>query len=169
MKLYYGTRETTAKSSPIRGIPSLKEGITLTSCYAAYQSYKLNQNITDRLAIVELDQLSNLESDWNTSIDLTGFCIHKGSIPAASVKKVWVFNPSTNWMISRTIAHIDPEQHQVIRKKLDIINRWLTGDFVLLDDWLGDQKELFSKEQRNQMSNLWSERSGLDLFYNKKE
>ncbi len=83
------------------------------------------------------------------------------------MSKVWTYNPQSNWMITSSVLEIElgPEHYKEDQKRLSVINRWLTGEFVGVEQWLAEQKETYSREQIDEMGALWSDRSGLDLFY----
>jgi hypothetical protein len=173
--LYYGTTESVAKSAPLVGIPSTN--IVLTTCYASFQAFTACF-IGERWAIVEitvrkLNKGSLLPhadlqgKPWQKSLDMMGVCLHPEAIPAKAIGKIYIFNPQSNWMITRSVLHVSMgvKAHKGQHKCQEVINRWLTGEFVTLDEWLETQKEVFSKEQKDEMTELWNDRSGLDLFY----
>jgi len=174
IKLYHGTNERIAKTASLKGIePSTDEKTTLTSVYGAYQAFTAT-NPDDRWAIVEIELLDkdrlepyDKKSTWLETLKTFGFCNYKGTISAKYINKVWIYDPRSNWMITRAIIHtkIDPKYHAENQKRLAIINRWLTGDFVLVDDWLHGQRSQFTKEECDAMGEIWHNRSGLDLFY----
>lgn len=165
---------------------SEKEGtITLTNVYGAYQAFMssdpkrgerwaimeihLNRLRTDNLSAHELSRagVKGRGNTWLRSTETVGLCVHKGPIPAKAISKVWIYNPASNWMITRSVLRIalGPAHYAADHKQLAIINRWLTGEFVTLDEWLTEQKASFSKEQAEQLNDPWNNRSGLDLFY----
>jgi hypothetical protein len=172
--LYHGTNEGIAKVAPSSGIDA-KE-IVLTTCYSPYQAFRACSKRNERWAIVELvaNRLYRLrphpelkgrsKRTWQKSLDVTGLCIHEGPVPSFAVSKVWIYNPESNWLITRAVIHTNIG-NQTQRKALEVVNRWLTGEFIMIDEWLGEQKEVFTKEQKDNLGNSWGERSGLDLFY----
>lgn len=165
---------------------SEKEGtITLTNVYGAYQAFMSSDpKRGERWAIMEIN-LTRLRTDnlsahelakgagktkgntWHRSLESVGLCVYKGQIPAKAISKVWIYNPASNWMITRSVLRIalGPAHYSADQKQLAIINRWLTGEFVTLDEWLAEQKAPFTKEQAEQLNDPWNNRSGLDLFY----
>jgi hypothetical protein len=178
LKLYHGTAERIAKETPKKGLKPYtlphfdfsseeKDIITLTSVYGGIQAFQASQPSKDeRWAIIELnvDRLDEkcLGKNWHKALENKGLCSYSGIIPAAAIAKVWIYTPTSNWTITRAILHASVNRFDA---KLSILNRWLTGDFVTLDEWLGEQKNQFSREQREVMSSSWHERSGLDLYY----
>jgi hypothetical protein len=179
----HGIKPYTIPRHPDEPLFSSKEEgfIALTSVYGAYQAFTVaDPNKDERWALVEVlpnklrpqnlgpyGRLLVGETAWRKSLDLTGLCIYHGDIPAAAVGKVWIYNPRSNWMITTTVLNttIGIERFAADRDKLQVVTRWLTGDFVTVEEWLAEQKGQFSREQLDQMSNVWHDRSGLDLFY----
>jgi len=159
--------------------------ITLTTVYAAYQAFMAAlPDKRERWAIIELrvDRLydGNLqpctaflkrkEKDvrtWEQSLERSGLCLHTGRVPAAAVSKVWVYDPLSNWLITRSVLHtqLGATAHETRRKELAVIHRWLTGEFVTATDWLAEQTEQYRRAQEDALRELWQDRSGLDRFY----
>jgi hypothetical protein len=161
---------------------SEEEGyIVLTSAYAAYQAFTVADPEKDeRWALVEVrpDKLrrQNLGAygrlrkggaGWRQSLERTGLCVHQGAIPAAAIGKVWTYNPRSNWMITSTVLQMDlgVKRFTADRAKLQVVTRWLTGEFVTVEEWLAEQKGQFGQEQLEEMGEVWHDRTGLDLFY----
>jgi Cysteine-rich CPXCG len=181
-KLYHGTSEAIAKMAPTVGIKAPE--VVLTSVYGIYQSFMaagpgerwaLVEVLWDRLKASSLlpyteftpAKLQGKDRTWRKSLETAGFCLHGGRIPVQAIGKVWIYNPQSNWMITRTVLEIElgPENYAKDQKKLSIVNRWLTGDFIDVDEWLAEQTDTFTKEQIDEMRVLWADRSGLDIFY----
>jgi hypothetical protein len=182
IKLYVGTAEKIAKASPTMGLKTSE--VTLTNIYGAYQAFMAAEP-EERWAIVEIhwDRLhdENLlpytpllkgkakskATTWKQSVDVVGFCSHDGPIPPLAIGKVWIFNPRSNWLITQTVLHVQvgADHYERDKKKLSVVNRWLTGEFVSVEEWLAEQKDQYTREQQDQMRQLWDDRSGLDLFY----
>jgi hypothetical protein len=181
---------TVPNRHPDDSIPSFSDEangtITLTNVYAAYQAFMAAQpGKEERWAVVEIlvdrikegslqpsldwlgGKLKGKNLTWKKSLDTVGLCLHEGSIPTSAIGKVWIYNPQSNWMLTRTVLHteIGPEHYAADQKKLSVINRWLTGGFVTIDDWLAEQKESFTRDEKDAMGAIWNDRSGLDLFY----
>jgi hypothetical protein len=183
-RLYHGTNEKIAKMAPSRGIHS-NEPIALTGVYGIYQAF-MSAGPRERWAIVEIAQDRLQEANlfpaldllpdrlkeekgrtWKQSLETVGFCLYNGAIPAAAVRKLWIYNPQSNWLITSCVLQIElgPEHYDKDLKRLSIINRWLTGEYVGIEQWLAEQEGSFSREQIEEMGARWSDRSGLDLFY----
>jgi hypothetical protein len=177
--LYYGTNERNGKSLPTTGIVGDK--IVLTNLYGAYQAFcDSNAQKEEKWAIVEIS-LANLitskfsyfrrrgckKVSWEQSLNNTGLCLYNNQISPKSISKIWIYNPSSNWLITRNVLHnkIDPHTHISRVSQLMLINRWLTGEFMMGDVWLKEQKIPLTKEQKDDITAIWHERHGLDLFY----
>jgi hypothetical protein len=182
IRLFVGTSEKIAKAAPTLGIKTPE--VTLTNVYGAYQAFMAAEP-EERWAIVEI-QWERLHDEnmlpasamlkgkarakattWRQSLDTIGFCVHDGPIPPAAMGKVWIFNPRSNWLITQTVLHVQVgvDHYDKDKKKLAVINRWLTGEFITVEDWLAEQKEEYTREQQDQMRAMWDDRSGLDLFF----
>jgi hypothetical protein len=161
---------------------SKEEGwIALTSAYGAYQAFTVADPRKDeRWALVEVrpDKLRQQElgaygsllqtgADWERSLELTGLCVYQGAIPPAAIGKVWIYNPRSNWMITSTVleTHLGVERFAADRAKLQVVTRWLTGEYVTVEEWLAEQAGQFGREQLAEMGEIWHDRTGLDLFY----
>jgi hypothetical protein len=161
---------------------SKEEGcIALTSAYGAYQAFTVaDPKKGERWAIVEVrpDKLLQQKlgaygsllkggADWRQSLELSGLCGYQGAIPAAAIGKVWIYDPRSNWMITSTVLQTDlgVERFAADRAKLQVVTRWLTGDYVAVEEWLAEQEGQFGREQVAELGEIWHDRSGLDLFY----
>lgn len=197
IKLYHGTVERIAKLAPHEGISpytvphneqepvfSTPEQIYLTTVYAPYQAFTAAQT-DERWAIVEVlwdrlqdrhiqpasewlhGTLKGKNRTWLKSIETVGLCVHNGLIPKQAIGKVWIYNPQSNWLITRAILHISIsiKGYKEDQRRLSALNRWLTGEFLGPEEWLAEQKGHFTKEQKDEISIAWHDRSGLDLFY----
>lgn len=177
--LYYGTNERAGKSVPATGI--VGEKIVLTNLYGAYQAFcDSNAQKEERWAIIEISlpllvnsKLSHYKRrgckkvSWEQSIENTGLCIYNNHISPKSISKIWIYNPSSNWLITRSVLHnkIDPSTHTHKVSQLSLVNRWLTGEFMMSDIWIKEQKMPLTKDQKDGINLIWHERHGLDLFY----
>jgi len=194
IKLYHGTTEKVAKIAPMNGIkpyavphnahePVFSDPdsatIHLTNVYPALQAFSACQR-WERWGIVEVlweKMAGKLEPDtrcwggrgkapdWQWSLDQIGMCVCD-EIPAKAIGKVWIFHPQSNWFITREILSValTPEAHRQNLPRMTLLTNWLTGSLVSIDDWLGEEKKRFNREEVDKMSGLLSERSGLDLY-----
>lgn len=192
-RLYHGTTEHIAKTSPYKGlVPYRPAGacdrpfsdpdsgtLCLTNLHSPLQAFAACSP-DERWGLVEIrtDRIEKkLKSDphckvkgrnksWKTTLELMGTCVI-GEVPPRAIAKVWIFNPRMNWLVTRTVLHFDltPEYHKQNLKRITQLHRWLTGEFVTLDEWLGDDKKNFTKEQLDVMKSQLMDRTGLDLYY----
>jgi hypothetical protein len=192
-RLYHGTTEHLAKMAPYKGIlpyahtgacdrpfSDLEAGtLCLTTLHAPLQAFAAC-GPDERWGIVEIRtdrvekklkpdshcKVKGRNKSWKTTADLMGTCTI-GEVHARAVAKVWIFNPRMNWLVTRSVLHIDlsPGYHKQNLKRITQLHRWLTGEFVTLDEWLGEDKKNFSKEQLDVMKSQLMDRTGLDLFY----
>jgi hypothetical protein len=179
----YGLKPYTIARHPDEPLFSSKEQgcIALTNAYGAYQAFTVADPAKDeRWALVEVrpDRLrpqslgaygSLLQggAGWRQSLERTGLCVYHGAIPPAAIGKVWIYNPRSNWMITSTVLQtaLGVERFAADRAKLHVVTRWLTGDYVTVEEWLAEQKGQFGREQVAAMNDIWHDRTGLDLFY----
>jgi hypothetical protein len=176
--LYYGTTEKVGKSAPTAGID--QEKVNLTTFFAAYQAFSAAK-MNEKWAIIEVS-LAKLtkshfspykfkkrgnEKSWEKTTENNGLCVYSGGLPNKSINRVLIYDPRSNWLITRIIIHnkMDPNTYLEKIGQLSIIHRWLTGEFMMLDVWIKEQKIQFTKDQKEQFNNVWHERTGLDLFY----
>lgn len=152
--LYYGTSESLAKITPYKGIQS---NTLISGLLAPYQAFDTS-NIHEKWGIVEF-LISKRPKNLERYITL------KSPIPPELIYKVWIYDPKSNWFITRAILHLRKEKN---KKKLSALTRWLTGEFVMLDEWLDTkEKKQFTSEQKSYLNDAWHNRIGLNLFYQK--
>jgi hypothetical protein len=157
--------------------------VALTTLYGAYQAFTAC-NSDDRWAIVEVntagmsagrftpygDPMNHMPSryrTWRKSLEQTGLCAYRGPIPPRAISRIWIYLPRSNWLVTRTVLHMSlgAEQFAATQKSLEVIHHWLTGEPVTLEEWLGNSKEQFAREQLESMTTEWLDRTGLDIFY----
>ncbi len=194
MRLYHGTTEKIAKAIPMSGlfpyeIPHTtervysdpKQGtIHLTDCFAAYQAFcAANTKTEERWGLIEVvaDDLElrpdpycagriRSKDRWKYTLDMTGMCVcHE--IPKAAVRKIWIYDPRSNWFITRIVLHstVHPEYRRRNLERLKKLNQWLVGDYIGLDDLLGEEKRHFTAPELEKMKNQVANRNGLDLYF----
>jgi hypothetical protein len=179
----YGLKPYTVGRHPDEPLFSSKEQgcIALTDAYGAYQAFTVADPKKDeRWAIVEVrpekllrpnlgayGSLLKGSADWRQSLESTGLCVYHGAVPAAAIGTVWIYDPRSNWMITSTVLQTDlgVERFAADRAKLQVVTRWLTGDYVTVEEWLAEQEGRFGREQVAELGEIWNDRTGLDLFY----
>jgi hypothetical protein len=196
IKLYHGTMERIAKAAPLLGIKPYevgnsdsgmafsdpkKETLHLTSLYAAFQSFMV-ASADDKWGIVQVNPellvgtlvpASGLmkgrgRKSWQDSVNTVGMCILRGHIPPKAITKIVIYDPKSNWLVTRAVMHLmlGPTKFKEQQHQLTMLHRWFSGEFFFIEEWLGPDKNKFTKEQRDEMGLLLNERSGLDVFFN---
>jgi hypothetical protein len=164
MRLYHGTTEHIAKLAPKKGLSAVQ----LTTVHAPFQAFLSASENSGRWGIVEVkvEEKKLRPRNWRNVIESLGVC-SVAEISHTSIGRVWVYSPQSNWLITREVLHVflTPEYHLSHTKKLLQLHRWLTGEFVTIDEWLGAESQHFSRDQIASMRNQLADRTGLDLYY----
>jgi hypothetical protein len=102
---------------------------------------------------------------WGKSLTELGFCLHSGTIPLNAIRRISIYNPFSNWLITKEILYtnLGKEFHETNLNKNRIITKWFMGEFVSLEEWIGER--VVAKQEREEIQIALDERSGLDIFY----
>jgi len=105
---------------------------------------------------------------WDRSVATCGLCVYNGTIPANAVRRVAIYNPFSNWLVTKSVLHIRLNKGVHHTKNLQhnrTITRWLTAEGVTSEDWLGNKYAVTPPKEKEEVMTALLERSGLDIFY----
>jgi len=111
--------------------------------------------------------LDKYKAKWKDSLQKTGVCVYDGFIPKKAIRRITIFDPVSNQTITDAIvgASISPSNYKKSFDRNRSVTRWLTGESVTVEDWLGDHLIETPKEEREQLAERLQNKSGLDIFY----
>lgn len=184
--LYHGTTERVAKVAPMSGVKPYalshqpqervysnpaKGILHLTDVLAPLQALCAADILTEeRWGIIEVDPSKlDLRPDpychskkktWQNTLAITGMCVCSW-IPSEAIRKIWVFNPLSNWYITRQVLHTATGKRTAEVVKLA---QWFGGGYVTAEDLL-DDPSIFTRQEFEKLNSRLSDRTGLDLFY----
>lgn len=215
-KLYYGTSESLAKLSCVKGISPYNEDKSdfnsknyfsstyscLTEVYPSLLSYDIVDK--EKWGIVEIDvshlvqegffphegyllektkdkftseedyikkisslNVLNSRKKWKESLDEFGMCFYEFLIPATAVSKVVIYNPMSNPTMTRAMlgVSIGSKFHKSNFKRQFMIKRWLMGENVTVEEWVGPNFSKLEHSQKEKIAQVLRNKSGLDIYY----
>jgi hypothetical protein len=112
--------------------------------------------------------LASNRRKWRESIDGFGMCVYEGEIPLSAISKVFIYNPQSNPIMTKFIigSVLGSKVHQANLHRHHMLTRWLMGDNVLPEEWLGSS--VFAKmphSEKDKMSQILQNKHGLDIFH----
>jgi hypothetical protein len=104
---------------------------------------------------------------WRDSLQKVGVCLYDGFIPKKMIRRITVYDPSSNPTITEAIinARISLAEYKASFPRNLALTRWLTGGSVTVEDWLGDALLETPKDEREELSERLQNKFGLDIFY----
>lgn len=128
-------------------------------------------NEEDRLKkLAQIRQsLSTHHRKWRESLNNFGMCIYAAEIPFHAISKVTIYNPQSNPVMTKAILGsvvLGSKFHPSNMNRQHMISRWLIGDNVTPEEWLGPT--VYAKmehAERERVSQVLRNKNGLDIFY----
>lgn len=104
---------------------------------------------------------------WRDSLNKLGVCIYDGFIAKKTIRRITVYDPSSNPTITDAIinARISLAEYKNSFHRNQALTRWLTGGSVTVEDWLGEELLETPKEERETLAERLQNKFGLDIFY----
>ncbi len=111
--------------------------------------------------------LEKYHDKWRESLQKVGVCLYDGFIPKKMIRRITVYDPSSNPTITDAIinARISIADYKTYFLRNQALTRWLTGGSVTVEDWLGDDLLETPKDTREELSERLQNKLGLDIFY----
>jgi hypothetical protein len=130
------------------------------------QKVKTTREHTRRLETFRKN-LQKYRSKWRDSLQKTGILVYDGFIAKKAIRRISIYDPSSNPTITSTIVNsqIGPTDYKKQRRLYHNLTRWLMGDTISVEEWLGENWMEFPKEEREQLAEHLQNKSGLDIFY----
>ena len=130
------------------------------------QKVKTTREHTRRLESFRKN-LHKYRSKWRDSLQKTGVLVYDGFVPKKAIRRISIYDPSLNSLITGAIVNsrISPADYKRQATLYHTLTRWLMGDTVTVEDWLGENWMEVPKEEREQLSEQLQNKAGLDIFY----
>jgi hypothetical protein len=111
--------------------------------------------------------LDRHQKHWKASLRGIGVCTYQRSIPKKAVRRVMIYDPQSNPVITKTIveARISLDEHRSSYARNHALTRWLLTADVSPEDWLG-VRAIADKDERDKLAETLQSKWGLDVFYN---
>jgi hypothetical protein len=130
------------------------------------QKSKTGREQTRRLDALKKN-LHKYRSKWRDSLQKTGVIVYDGFIGKKAIRRISIYDPASNPMITGTIvgARISLADYKKNRRLYHNLTRWLMGDTILVEEWLGENWMDCPKDEREQLAEQLQNKTGLDIFY----
>lgn len=111
--------------------------------------------------------LEKQAAKWKKSQQEIGVVVYDASIPKKAVTRITVYDPSSNPVITEAVIgqRISLSDYKRNYERSRALTRWLMGEEVTVDDWLGDDINAVTKEEKQRLAEWLQNKSGLDIFY----
>src|SRR5438876_3120536 len=111
--------------------------------------------------------LDKYHDKWRESLQKVGVCVYDGFIPRKTIRRITVYDPSSNPTITEAIvnARISLADYKSSFDRNQAVTRWLTGGSVTVEEWLGDDLIETPKDEREGLAERLQNKFGLDIFY----
>jgi hypothetical protein len=130
------------------------------------QKVKTTREHTRRLESFKKN-LQKFRSKWRDSLLKTGVVVYEGFIPKKAIRRISIYDPASNPTITNEIinARIGPSDYKRNRRLYQNLTRWLMGETIAVEEWMGEKWMEFPKEEREQLAEQLQNKTGLDIFY----
>jgi hypothetical protein len=111
--------------------------------------------------------LDKYKSKWKESLQRIGVCVYAGFISRKAIRRITIYDPASNSTITQAIVegHISLADHKHGFQRNLALTRWLAGESVSVEEWLGDDLLETPKDEREQLADHLQNKNGLDIFY----
>lgn len=130
-----------------------------------------NKVISEEDRLQKLDEIrKNLQSfrrKWRDSLDRYGFCQYEAVIPISAIKKVVVYDPHSNWLMTKALLAMHPgsKLSNSCMERNRLVIRWLFGANITAEEWIGPVFNQLKHSERNPIVQMLQNKNGLDVFY----
>jgi hypothetical protein len=111
--------------------------------------------------------LEKHKAKWKESLQKIGVCVYDGFIPKKAIRRITIYDPTSNPVITRAIvdSHLSLSDYKQHHDRYRVLTRWLLGQSISVEEWLGDDYADTPKEERELLAERLQDKSGLDVFY----
>ena len=137
--------------------------------YLEQRSRKHGKNAAERNKILNAyrKNLERYQGKWRDSLKQLGACVYADPISKKAVRRVSIYDPAYNPIITGAIVNtrLSLSEHRANLKRNRALTRWLMGEEIALEDWLGHSGEEMDKKEKEKLIESLQSKWGLDLFY----
>jgi hypothetical protein len=111
--------------------------------------------------------LEKYKAKWKDALQKIGVLVYDGYIPRKAIRKITIYDPASNPVITEAMisARISLSDYKKSFARYRALTRWLTGESVTVEDWLGDSYLDTPKEEREALTEQLQNKAGLDIFF----
>jgi hypothetical protein len=111
--------------------------------------------------------LDKYRAKWRESLQKMGVVVYDGYIPKKALRRITIYDPVSNPVVTNAIvnARISLADYKRNYHRNLALTRWLMGESVSVEEWLGDAYSETPREERDQLTEQLQNKSGLDIFY----
>jgi len=110
--------------------------------------------------------LSQHKRKWKESLEGYGICVYAAPIPANAITKVTIYDPQSNWMITKAIlnTNLGGKLRKSCSERNKMLTRWLLGENIPGAEWMAGFEKL-SAAERDRITEGLQNKNGLDIFH----
>ena len=111
--------------------------------------------------------LDKYQAKWKDSLQKIGICVFAGFIPKKAIRRITIYDPASNPIITDAIvgSTLSLAAYRNGFNRYLAITRWLVGESVSVEDWLGDDIAKTPKDEKEALAESLQNKLGLDIFY----
>jgi hypothetical protein len=111
--------------------------------------------------------LEKHKAKWKDSLQRIGVCLYDGFVPRKAIRRITIYDPASNPTITEAIVNsqVSLADYKNSFQRNQAVTRWLAGESVTVEDWLGDDLIDTPKDEREKLAERLQNKLGLDIFY----
>ncbi len=111
--------------------------------------------------------LEKYKAKWRDSLQKLGVVVYEGFVSKKAIRKITIYDPASNPTVTHAIVNsrISLADHKRNYERNHVLTRWLTGESVSVEEWLGDRFTEVPKDEREKIAEELQNKSGLDVFF----
>lgn len=104
---------------------------------------------------------------WKESLNSYGMCLYAAKIPLQAILRVVIYDPVVNWAMTKHLINVNigTRFHKSNLVRQDMTSRWLIGDLVTPEEWVGRSYGKMNRFQRDTITKILQNKFGLDIYY----
>ena len=111
--------------------------------------------------------LERHKAKWKDSLQRIGVITYDGFVSKKAIRRITIYDPASNPTITEAIvsSHVSLTDYKKFANRNRAVTRWLVGETVTVEEWLGDDFLDTPKEERELLAERLQNKLGLDIFY----
>jgi hypothetical protein len=102
---------------------------------------------------------------WRNSIENLGLCLYTKQIPLQAITKVTVYDPASNWFMTKAMINCNLSDHKFNFKRHQMLTRWLIGEHITGSQWMGPAFDKMPFSEQSKITSILQNKNGLDIYY----